>query len=90
MITVKKIKKLANKYSQDLTWGYERFKINPADEKIQHIFDMCDRLQRFQWWKILKANRWLGFIQGWLWATKVFSIEEMKLHNGREEASNVR
>ncbi len=28
-----------------------------------------------------KANRWLGFIQGSLWAEDVYTIEEMKEHN---------
>lgn len=28
-----------------------------------------------------KANRWLGFIQGALWADGVYTIEEMKEHN---------
>jgi hypothetical protein len=28
-----------------------------------------------------KANRWLGFIQGALWANKIYTIEEMKEHN---------
>lgn len=28
-----------------------------------------------------KANRWLGFIQGALWAKDIYTIEEMKDHN---------
>lgn len=28
-----------------------------------------------------KANRWLGFIQGVLWTTGLYSIEEMRDHN---------
>lgn len=31
--------------------------------------------------RIEKANRWLGFIQGVLWAENVFTIEELKAHN---------
>ncbi len=28
-----------------------------------------------------KANRWLGFVQGALWANDIYTIEEMKEHN---------
>jgi len=28
-----------------------------------------------------KLNRWFGFIQGVLWATGIFSIDEMRAHN---------
>ena len=33
--------------------------------------------------RIEKAMRWLGFIQGILWAQKVYTIEDMKNHNTR-------
>lgn len=32
-----------------------------------------------------KVNRWLGFIQGVLWAKKIYTIEEMKEHNRPNE-----
>lgn len=28
-----------------------------------------------------KANRWLGFIQGALWAAGLFTIDDMREHN---------
>jgi len=28
-----------------------------------------------------KANRWLGFVQGVLWATGIYSIDAMRDHN---------
>jgi len=32
-----------------------------------------------------KANRWLGFVQGFLWANGIYTIEEMKEHNRPDE-----
>jgi hypothetical protein len=32
-----------------------------------------------------KANRWLGFVQGALWANDIYTIEEMKDHNRPDE-----
>jgi len=32
-----------------------------------------------------KANRWLGFVQGTLWAKGFYTIEEMKEHNKPNE-----
>ena len=28
-----------------------------------------------------KANRWLGFVQGVLWCTEVYEIDDMREHN---------
>jgi hypothetical protein len=28
-----------------------------------------------------KAMRWLGFIQGVLWVQRIYTIDELKLHN---------
>jgi hypothetical protein len=32
-----------------------------------------------------KANRWLGFVQGVLWANDVYEIEDVKEHNKSNE-----
>jgi len=44
--------------------------------------------------KIEKVNRWLGFIQGTLWVSGYYTIEEMKGHNRsgnecKEEAKEI-
>ena len=30
---------------------------------------------------VQKAHRWLGFVQGLLWANDVYTIDELRLHN---------
>jgi hypothetical protein len=28
-----------------------------------------------------KMNRWLGFVQGWFWTQRFFTVDELKDHN---------
>lgn len=47
-----------------------------------HAFSMIDKIEEFlNEDRIEKAFRWLGFIQGCLWATGWYTIEELKNHN---------
>ena len=46
-----------------------------------HVRWMCQRVPAFVADKPEKANRWLGFIQGYLWVNQDFTIEEMRHHN---------
>ena len=46
-----------------------------------HVLWMCDQVRSFVRTDIEKAMRWLGFIQGVLWARLGVSIEEMKGDN---------
>lgn len=48
-------------------------------DKLKHVVWMCEEAKTFH--SVEKSMRWLGFIQGYLWVTGVFSIEEMKEHN---------
>ncbi len=51
-----------------------------------HVIYMLDRIPEFiEDGRKEKANRWLGFIQGALWAQDVYTIEEMKGHNKPDE-----
>jgi hypothetical protein len=47
-----------------------------------HLLWMCDQVELFlnkdQWEKV---NRWLGFMQGALWMSGIYSIDEMRDHN---------
>jgi hypothetical protein len=49
---------------------------------LSHCFAMLDEVDAFiREGRIEKAFRWLGFIQGCLWTSGVYSIEELKAHN---------
>lgn len=51
-------------------------------ETYKHIMWMTWQIPQFlKDGRKEKANRWLGFIQGALWALDVYTIEEMKNHN---------
>ncbi len=51
-------------------------------EQYKHILWMLRQIPGFlEEGRKEKVNRWLGFIQGALWADGVYTIEEMKDHN---------
>ena len=49
----------------------------------RHILHMLDEIQRMViiQTELDKAYRWLGFVQGVLWAEQVYTIDEMRKHN---------
>lgn len=52
------------------------------DETISHVLWMVYQIPKFiEAGRKEKANRWLGFVQGTLWAKDIYTIEEMKEHN---------
>jgi hypothetical protein len=58
------------------------FKANRCGLPLDHVLWMCFETATFVHQdRMDKAFRWLGFIQGVLWCTDVFSIDEMKSHN---------
>ncbi len=51
-------------------------------ETYEHILYMLRQIPQFiKAGRKEKANRWLGFVQGALWAQDIYTIEEMKEHN---------
>jgi len=55
-------------------------------ETYKHILWMLWRIPFFvKEGRRRKANRWLGFVQGFLWANGIYTIEEMKEHNRPNE-----
>ena len=89
-MTKNKIKKVAEYYKECLNCRAERY---TPDEKIGRSFSdgvvilkhcryMVNEILSFlEQNRIEKALRWLGFLQGCLWATGVFSLDELKGHN---------
>jgi hypothetical protein len=55
-------------------------------ETYKHLLYMVWRIPQFiKDGRKEKANRWLGFVQGALWAKDIYTIEEMKEHNRPNE-----
>ncbi len=49
---------------------------------LAHCHGMLDKMEEFvREGRIDKASRWLGFIQGVLWAQKIYALEHLKHHN---------
>lgn len=60
---------------------YESTEID-KDEQLSHIFYMIGTAINFvQAGRYDKSFRWLGFIQGVLWANGIFSLDELKEHS---------
>lgn len=51
-------------------------------QSLEHCHSMLDKIVGFvHEGRMEKAFRWLGFIQGVLWATQVYTVDELKNHN---------
>ena len=56
-----------------------------------HCLGMLDKMEKFlEESRIEKAMRWLGFIQGVLWYTGAFSLEELMNHSRPNKATTER
>lgn len=52
-----------------------------SQNDVSHIKAMIPLMREHLAEKPEKFMRWLGFLQGWMWAAKIFTIEEMAEHN---------
>ncbi|MCK5022169.1 MAG: hypothetical protein KAR54_02900 [Candidatus Pacebacteria bacterium] len=49
---------------------------------LYHCYGMTDKMLKFlEQGRVEKTFRWLGFIQGCLWTSGLYSLEEIKNHN---------
>lgn len=49
---------------------------------LAHCHEMLDEMEIFiQEKRMDKVFRWLGFIQGCLWKTSIYTLEELQNHN---------
>jgi hypothetical protein len=56
--------------------------INPSPNELAHLRFMCIEAQQFiDEGRIEKAMRWLGFLQGVLWARGFYSLDDLKNHS---------
>lgn len=97
-MTTQQIKEIIHKYrtvinSAGLTaqeFPLNQYAINSNDQ-LKHCLYMIDKLEDFitDNSKQEKAFRWLGFIQGVLWAHCMYTIEELKGDNSvRDTGTN--
>lgn len=61
--------------------GFQIIRENDEFGSLNHCRWMLNEIGKFLPQKIEKANRWLGFTQGLLWAHGYCSIENMRAHN---------
>jgi len=75
------LKKSGIKSSQYTSYDSRAFKLSPI-KHLEHIAWMCETAITFvNEGRIEKAMRWLGFIQGVLFMTGWFTLDELKNHS---------
>lgn len=59
--------------------------IHNRKELVEHMMWMCKEIMNSsECWHDTKAHRWIGFIQGALWALRVFHIDDLRRHVNEE------
>lgn len=59
--------------------------LDSPENGLEYCHGMLDTIEGFvKENRIEKAFRWLGFIQGVLWAQKVYTLAELKSHNRKD------
>lgn len=77
-MTADKLQTVMTLYKKTLI-GVPSIRNGTALQHVNWMLDnMCDNLPTLD---MEKAARWLGFIQGVLWVSNVFTIDEMRDHN---------
>lgn len=52
---------------------------------LEHCHGMLEEMEEFlEQDRLDKAYRWLGFVQGVLWAEKIYPLAELKNHNRKD------
>lgn len=56
-----------------------------VEQQLAHVCAMLPQMKEFVGeHRLEKAFRWLGFVQGVLWANQIFVLEDLKNHNRPE------
>ena len=50
-------------------------------EQLRHLLSMLTRMEEMSGDDPETAMRWLGFMQGTLWALGIYTIDELRVHN---------
>lgn len=65
----------------ELLEHYAKKYSNFGDREHAHIQMMCTKVEEFlTTGQEDKANRWLGFIQGVLWLSEIYDIDQLRAH----------
>lgn len=66
----------------DVTERYSKLNVTEQMVKLSHVWWAVRQCKEFvEAYRLDKAFRWLGFIQGALWYHGIYSIEELANHN---------
>jgi hypothetical protein len=56
--------------------------VDTSNNVLGHCYGMLDKMLEFiNEGRTEKTFRWLGFIQGCLWASRIYTLEDLKNHN---------
>jgi len=85
-MTSDKVLEVVSKYEHALgTHKARRFegpRFPLKTEALEHILWMCEEVRKFVTnQEMEKAMRWLGFIQGALWVSGIYTIDSMRDDN---------
>lgn len=93
---VQKVLEVIDIYRKHLTEGHTVASIDyPHDKQViikddvlGHCLGMLDKMEEFvREGRMEKAFRWLGFVQGCLWSSSCYVLEELKNHNRPDVSS---
>lgn len=86
-----KVDEVLTKYAKDFEFGGYSAVRGATDELVrvrtsardyvEHLHWMCKEAASWGPERIEKKMRWLGFIQGGLWALGIYTIDELKADN---------
>ena len=83
-MTLYKVKKICDIYIRKLAGNVPTrmtYLRGTEPGALQHIAWMCHEVIKFAGESPDKAQRWLGFIQGALWAKDIYPIIQLQEHN---------
>ena len=84
---LKQVLQYYDKWLEDIGFPVNEDRNNWAygAERLGYLRHMCRQVQSWDLDNLeedwVKANRWLGFIQGVLWEHHIFTIDNMRDHN---------
>lgn len=79
-MTDEKILEVLDRYEHHFGGGYY------ATPQVAHLQQMIPQMREFlKEGRREKLMRWIGFMQGVMWSTGIFTLEELMAHNKPDE-----
>ena len=67
--------------AKEINYSHEKI-VHSSSNIFGHCLGMLDRMLEFiEEGRIDKTFRWLGFIQGCIWAEGIYTLEDLRGHN---------